>query len=1167
MKKLLLLPVFLAFILLLSFFLTVFTPAGLKLFSKSTLFFEEYVSLESVEGSLADEFTLHGLSIRTETVDVNIDQFHFQWQPWKLFYRSLQIGDLFIKGVSLNFKESKAQQSSVSEQIVLPEFILPIGLIIKRCRLENVQFVDHFETWWKINYLDLSAHTEKSTYFIDSLIFDSPQARFELEGSIASTEDWPVAVRGTWQLTFEGYNEMGGDLSASGKLEKLEASISANRPVTLNVQGVLADLLNDASWVASIEHGEGSLMSIHEKWPDIFLENLKVKDATGDFGTYKGIISGDASYWRTQDVHLVVTLDGNEDGIVFSNIDVAFKESTGVVKGEIGWLDHFYWKGQAQVEGANPEDYIDLFPGSIDGEIVSEGEIGYEDDDVLSCYFDIHDLSGMISDHVVTGEGIVRLEDTDILFEGVHLKSDQSTIDVEGAFTEALDFSFNLASPDIQQFLPDSSGYLTASGILYGNVDTPYISFSIDGKKLQYQEQTIERIEGGGQVDFSPGGQIYGDVTAKNLVLGGVNIDKATLLSTGVIEDHQLLLQLDSELLNATARVSGGVFDKVWRTDITQLTLSFADFGNWSAQDPAELEVSEKQVNLDKLCLIHTSGTVCSSFDWSASGTWFGELDAEKFDLTYFIDCLSLPYDYKGTATTEIKMSGDINRLHSAEGHLNVYNAQLVLPKFDNEETRIVHWDENRLDLFLDSSNLEISLLSAFSDGSRINAEISGKDFAELNDKILQKNIGGAIDIEMKNADDLSFLTDYSVRVKGGMSADFILSGQLLEPEVEGKLLLEGSSIIIPAAGLTLEETDVEIEAGTRRVELAYSTRSGEGDLKGEGYVDYSSPEKISGYFTGKGQQFTAVNLPEYEFVVNSDVRFVFNNRIGKILGDIEISKALIAPAEIATAASESRDVVYVDELAEEDKKIVWPLITDLDITFGDDVLVDSFGLYGHLSGELDVTGEPGEDLTGYGQLTLDDGTFSIYGRVLDIERGRLFFTGGPIENPFLDVRAQRSVDSKVAGTGGGWTVGVDVSGTVDDMHFELFSSPVMDESDILAYMIVGHSEAGSNSEESGLLETAATAVGVGATAKMMKELSSVLPVDEMHMEGGSKTEDASIVVGKSLTKDLFIGYDYNFFKSTGEFLLRYDLGRGFFIETQSYAEGNGAELIYIFEN
>lgn len=1169
MKKYLLLTGLLVFIPFLILLLLLCTPVGLTLLSKTTLLFDDVISIERVEGKLSQKFSLINTAFRSEYVDVEVGQVDFQWQPVELFHGSLQIGELSIKKVVITIRETDSQIDTPvvsSEPVVLPEIAVPFGFLLKRFRIEDVLFRDQIETWWKVNYLDISARAEENRYYIDSLVFDAPEARFELEGSLTSSKEWPVSLKGTWQLTFEDYNEMGGDLSVEGPLERLNANVNATRPVTLSVTGVLKDLLNETSWTGTILGGEGSLIAINDSWPDIMLENLRTENAAGTFGTYGGQVSGTASYWRTRDVKLVVDLDGNEDGIVFSNVDVMFKESEGTASGEIGWVDKFYWKGKGQAENVNPYDYADMFAGSLKGTVTSYGEIGYEDEDLLSCYFDTQDLEGTIGDYPVTGSGRVRIEDVDVLFENVLLKSAESVIEMDGEFTDFMDFYFEMYSPDLDQFLPGSSGFLAASVIVYGAVDTPYISFDLDGDNLRYQGNSIGRIHGGGQVDFAPSGQIYADVTAEQMNIAGLNVDSATLLSTGVLEDHQVLAQLNSELVNGDLRLVGGVSDDVWNTDIQKFSLAFEQYGEWDAQKRASMTLSEQDISIDNLCLTGAGGTLCTTADLGFGGEWKGDVISSHFDLAYILETLGLDLDTSGTVSTSLAFSGDSRQLLSSNGWLEVHDGQLVLPEFD-DETRTVYWDENRVDILLDERDLQLSLLSAFNDGSVIKADVSGTDFGGFTGDIMEKKIGGTIDIAMKNGDDLSFLTSYTVRAKGGLDGKFTLAGDLTGPIIDGRLQLDkDGSIFIPAAGITLKETDVTVEMEKEQTRLFFTAKSGEGAVAGTGLLYYPTLDRLTGSFIATGQHFTAVKLPEYEVMVNPDVQFVFNRETGRLSGNIEVPKARIAPEGFAAAASESKDVVYVDQ-REDEQNLSWPLVTDLDITLGEEVLVDSFGLYGYLHGELEVNGEPGEDLTGYGQLNLDKGTFSIYGRVLDIERGRVSFTGGPIENPFLDVRAQRSVNEKVAGRSGGWTVGVDVSGTVDDMHFALFSSPVMAESDILAYMIVGHSAADADSEEDGLLETAATAVGVEETARMMKELSAILPVDEMHMEGGSQTEDASIVVGKSLTDNLFIGYDYNFFKSTSEFILRYDLGRGFFIETKSSTEANGADLIYTFKN
>jgi translocation and assembly module TamB len=72
--------------------------------------------------------------------------------------------------------------------------------------------------------------------------------------------------------------------------------------------------------------------------------------------------------------------------------------------------------------------------------------------------------------------------------------------------------------------------------------------------------------------------------------------------------------------------------------------------------------------------------------------------------------------------------------------------------------------------------------------------------------------------------------------------------------------------------------------------------------------------------------------------------------------------------------------------------------------------------------------------------------------------------------------------------------------------------------------------------------------------------------IDDLHLEGSSRKEDVSLVVGKRITEDLYIGYDMNMFSRLGQFRVRYDLSRGFYVETRSSSESTGADIIYTFK-
>jgi translocation and assembly module TamB len=261
---------------------------------------------------------------------------------------------------------------------------------------------------------------------------------------------------------------------------------------------------------------------------------------------------------------------------------------------------------------------------------------------------------------------------------------------------------------------------------------------------------------------------------------------------------------------------------------------------------------------------------------------------------------------------------------------------------------------------------------------------------------------------------------------------------------------------------------------------------------------------------------------------------------------------------------SESPDVVLID--SREQRSVGGlPFSLDLDILLGDGVRIDGYGLSGRLGGSLRVKTAAGDPPTALGELDLIGGTYTIYGRTLDIARGRILFTGGPIDNPGVDVRAQRTFSDEVAKTRG-YTVGVDISGFAQDLQFQLFSDPFMDKTEILSQLVVGRSLAFSTAEESGLLVEAAATLGLTGGNELFQGIGSILQLDNMHLEGSSNKENVSLVVGKRLTKDLYIGYDVNMFSQLGRFRVRYDLTNGFAVETSSSSQSTGADLLYSFE-
>jgi translocation and assembly module TamB len=494
---------------------------------------------------------------------------------------------------------------------------------------------------------------------------------------------------------------------------------------------------------------------------------------------------------------------------------------------------------------------------------------------------------------------------------------------------------------------------------------------------------------------------------------------------------------------------------------------------------------------------------------------------------------------------------------------------EIDLPEADfevgesGEELRHILLDDTRFTGSIDDNGFQGALYASMKNGSifQMSAEIDnlGK-FSVISEQL---PMTGEVTLKRVDLDFLAPLTDYLLEPTGKINGFFSLSGSVIQPRANGELSIVEGGIALPNQGVTLEDVKLTLSTEENGARLNCEASSGGGKLNVSGKVEYTETG-ILGDLTIRGKDFLLLSLPEYEIQITPDMRFLFSNEKGELSGTVKIPTAKVTPEEMTSSVTVSKDVVFVNG-GEEIKEPHWPLSISLNVQLGQDVRIDGYGLKGRLAGALKLQDVPGSFLTATGELDFIDSIFTIFGRSFDIERGRVLFTGGAIDNPGIDVRAQKKVSAEEA-KGDGYVVGVDVNGLVQNLQFHLFSDPFMEDTDILSHLLVGHSLAGSSAEENSILGAAAVALGVEGGSAIFQRVGDLFSVDDLHLEGTSEKEDISLVVGKRITKDLYFGYDINMFNQLGVFRIRYGLARGFSIETQTSTESTGTDILYTIE-
>ncbi|WP_435522107.1 translocation/assembly module TamB domain-containing protein [Desulfofustis limnaeus] len=421
--------------------------------------------------------------------------------------------------------------------------------------------------------------------------------------------------------------------------------------------------------------------------------------------------------------------------------------------------------------------------------------------------------------------------------------------------------------------------------------------------------------------------------------------------------------------------------------------------------------------------------------------------------------------------------------------------------------------------------------------------------------------IGGTVRIRGVDPLPLAVLTDDYLQPTGRLTAELNLGGTIGYPLFSGSLRLVDGRLGFPELGIGLEELHGTVAGVEHRLSFDLQARSGTGTVRGSGGLDFAGTG-WSGAFTIDGTDCDLVHLSELQIVVSPSVRLRIGPDGGDLSGVVRVPRALIQPEEMQGSVGASADVVFVDQV---EPSTAWPFFLDVQVVLEDQVTVKGYGLNTGLDGSLDVSGRADQGLVGRGELRIVRGTFSLYGTPLQISRGRLVFGGGAIDNPELDIVAQKTVQS-AAFNGKGALVGVNVSGNAQDYYLELFSEPSMPDNDIVAYLLLDKPIGSGDDQARGLVSEAMSAVGLAAGNVLLDEITEILPIDDLHLEGSAESRRASLVVAKRLTDQLSISYDFNLFEHAGAFRVRYEFGRGFSVQSRSSVEANGLEVLYTFE-
>lgn len=419
----------------------------------------------------------------------------------------------------------------------------------------------------------------------------------------------------------------------------------------------------------------------------------------------------------------------------------------------------------------------------------------------------------------------------------------------------------------------------------------------------------------------------------------------------------------------------------------------------------------------------------------------------------------------------------------------------------------------------------------------------------------------------------------------GDCDIDLAVGGRWSDPQLRGRLRLAKAGAYLPTAGIRVK--DVELTAHFDRDVIridSFRAVSGRGHLAGTAVFRLKGWHVTDYRGTVTGERFRAVYFPELDLEISPKLTFEGTPKKIAVRGELLLPEVHVTGAPVRGGIAPSSDVIVEGRTPPAPKQLPVDLDMRVRVVLGDRVFVKLAGIDAQLGGAVVLTASGSlERITSTGEIKVVKGHYRTYGVSLEIVRGRLFYTGGPIDRPALDVLALRRVGAVKAG--------VTVAGTLRSPLINLYSSPAMPDVDILAYIVLGR-PLGNAGEQVDLLTMAAGALlSAGQSVVLQDKIKERLGLGTLEIHAGNQdvtgrngyqvrpfpqtgagsttqANDVSqtmLTVGKYLTPKLYISYGRSLFSGSNLFLMRYDLHRHWQVETQTGTE-SGIDLYYKIE-
>ena len=824
------------------------------------------------------------------------------------------------------------------------------------------------------------------------------------------------------------------------------------------------------------------------------------------------------------------------------------------IKGKLELFNDRLLEAEATSKNFNPGKLHPDFPtGSINGDIKLNGVLTEEK------------FSGKMQFGNSVLSGAVLSGNADVLYEKQHLaraaadiRLGRNRVKTDGSFGKAGDrLNLDINAPELDKFGFGLGGALTAKGFLAGEPKS--ISADLSGSVRNLRVKQAVNIR---ELDFKAAASpdysrpLNLQINGRELVIPGssgesTRIDTVNAAVSGTGMRHSIRssgsMAMGGKNYKLDLEADGGL-DKEnrWKGTVGRLDLS-GGF-NLKLQNRMSLEAGAERVALGAAQWSAMGGRLnLNSFVWDKKNGLTSKGTAANLNVAELESFFKMPVEHNLVLSAD----WDLAYSQNARGFLNVrqQSGDIVLP-----------YRKQALGLN------GLTLQTRFQNG-RIDNQINGKTrygniggnvgiSQQFGHSIMQAPISGNLKIDIPDLTALKNLMPVGQSISGSLNAEATIGGRVGEPQLGGSLNGDNLYYVNRDLGVILDNGSLRSRLSGQQWQIqSLLFKRGNGNINLSGTVGWGGgvpAVDVNAVF----DKYGILDKPRRRLTASGNTHFRYSYKNGIILdGSLKVDEGNFGFQKSGMPELDD-DVVVLGEPKKETRDSV-PFSMDIDLDLNDKVFFRGEGVDVTLGGRLKLTAQPKQDIQAVGTVAVVKGKYKAYGQDLNITKGTVSFVG-PLSRPNLNIRAVRNLSPVGAG--------VEVLGNLENPRVTLVTNEPMSEKDKLSWLILNRASSGSDGDEAAL-STAASAFLAGKLNDrigLVDDFGLTSKRSRNAQTGELNPAEQVLTVGKQLSSELYLGYEFGLTSASQTVKLVYQLTRTIQAIVRVGSQSSGGEIKYV---